>query len=158
MKIISFLSCICAVFLSLPALAADLSIYAGAYPFEEINGYAFFENPVVTSAVDTAAGGGISEWLADLGVGVPIERQDDGLIAIVCEQHNCSGNNGAVALTAAGKFIAACLYSEDGDHGAEPGKLRWISPRFDKAIANADNHGCPSDASEFLDAYARILK
>jgi hypothetical protein len=141
-----------------PALAADLSAYKDAYPFDEIGGYAFFDNPAVKTAIDSVAGDGISDWLADLGVGLPIELQDDGLIAVVCEQHNCPGNNAAVAITASGTLIAACLYSEDGDHGAPPSKLRWVGPRLDKQIDNSNDIGCPQDASQFLDAYSRILK
>jgi hypothetical protein len=148
----------CILLLSLPALAADLSAYNGVYPFDEIGGYAFFDNPAVKTAIDSAAGSGISDWIAQLQVGVPIELQDDGLIAIACEQHNCPGNNAAVAITISGSLVAACLYSEDGDHGAAPGKLRWISARFDKQLQNTDDEGCPHDPGEFLDAYARVLK
>ena len=144
--------------LSLPAPAADLSAYKDAYPFEEIGGYAFFENPAVKAAIDGAGGQGISDWLGDLGVGMPIELQDDGLIAIVCETHNCPGNNAAVAISVSGGLIAACLYSEDGDHGAPPGKLRWVSPHLDKQVENTADEGCPQDASRFIDAYSRILK
>ena len=138
--------------------AAGLTDYLGAYPFEEVGGYAFFENPVVRKAIDTVAGNGVSDWLADLGVGLPIEQEADGLIAIACEEHNCSGNNAAVAISINGDLIAACLYSEDGNHGAPPGKIRWVGPLLDKQIENARDTGCPQDASEFLDAYARVLK
>jgi hypothetical protein len=144
--------------ISLPAMATDLSAYNGAYPFDEIGGYAFFDNPAVKSAIDKAAGSGISDWIAELQVGVPIELQHDGLIAIVCEQHNCPGNNAAVAIATSGVLIAACLYSEDGDHGAAPGKLRWITTRFDKQLPNGNDDGCPHDPADFLDAYARVLK
>jgi hypothetical protein len=143
---------------SSPALAVDLSAYGGAYPFDEVGGYPFFENPAVKRAIDAAAGDGISDWLAELAVGVPIEQQDDGMIAIACEQHNCSGNNAAVAISISGSLIAACLYSEDGEHGASPGTLRWVSPRFDKEMSSPGSQGCPQDTSEFLDAYARVLK
>jgi hypothetical protein len=158
MKTTPALIAIFLLFLSSPALATDLSAYNGVYPFDEIGGYAFFDNPAVKTAIDAAAGSGISDWLADLHVGVPIEQQNDGLIAIVCEQHNCAGNNAAVAISVSGSFIAACLYSEDGEHGARGGKLRWISSRFDKQMPNPNDGGCPQDASQFLDAYSRVLK
>src|SRR5436190_19286374 len=77
---------IAAAMISFSALAADLSVYKNAYPFDEIGGYAFFDNPVVKTAIDKIAGDGISDWLAELGAGLPIELQDDGLIAIACEQ------------------------------------------------------------------------
>jgi hypothetical protein len=144
--------------ISSPGLAAGLTDYIGAYPFEDVGGYAFFENPVVRKAIDTIAGKGVSDWLADLGVGLPIEQEADGLIAIACEEHNCSGNNAAVAISVQGSLIAACLYSQDGNHGAPPGKVRWVGPLLDKQIENAQEAGCPQNASEFLDAYARVLK
>jgi hypothetical protein len=152
MKTAYFSTIACLLLLSSAAYAVDLSAYNGVYPFDEIGGYAFFDNPAVKSAIDGVAGSGVSDWIAELGVGMPIELQDDGLIAIVCEQHNCPGNNAAVAITVSGTLIAACLYSEDGDHGAPRDKLRWVSPRFDKQIDNKDDVGCPQDASEFLDA------
>src|SRR5437773_1364883 len=77
--------------------------------------YAFLGNPAVKTSIDSAAGGGISDWLGDLGVGLPIELQDDGLSASVCGQHNCPGSKAAVAVTVSGALIAAGLYSEDGD-------------------------------------------
>jgi hypothetical protein len=140
------------------ASAAGLTDYVGAYPFEEIGGYAFFENPAVRDAIDRVAGEGVSDWLAGLNVGLPIEQEADGLIAIACEEHNCAANNAAVAVSVKGSLIAACLYSQDGDHGAPPGKIRWVGPLLDKQVENARDAGCPQDASEFLDAYARVLK
>lgn len=144
--------------ISSPSLAAGLTDYVGAYPFEEIGGYSFFENPVVRRAIDSVAGNGVSDWLTDLGVGLPIEQEADGLIAIACEEHNCAGNNAALAISVKGSLIAACLYSQDGDHGAPPGKIRWVGPLLDKQIDSVSDRGCPQDASEFLDAYARVLK
>jgi hypothetical protein len=148
----------CLLVFSSSASAAGLTDYLGAYPFEEIRGYAFFDNPVVRKAIDAVAGNGVSDWLAGLGVGLPIEQEADGLIAIACEEHNCAANNAAVAISVNGSLIAACLYSQDGDHGAPPGKIRWVGPLLDKQIDNARDRGCPQDASEFLDAYARVLK
>ena len=156
MKAALFLTSI--LLLSSPAPKVDLSVYKDAYPFDEIGGYPFFDNPAVKTAIDSVAGAGISDWLGDLGVGLPIELQDDGLIAIVCEQHNCPGNNAAVAIAVSGALIAACLYSEDGDAGAPPSKLRWVGPHLDKQIDNKNDKGCPQDAGQFLDAYSRVLK
>src|SRR4051812_43964684 len=123
------------LFLASPSEAAPaLTDYLGAYPFQEVGGYAFFENPIVRQAIDRYAGEGISDWLADLSVGLPIEREADGLIAIACEEHNCSGKNAAVAVSVAGDLIVACLYSDGGDHGAPPGRVRWIGPQLEKVI------------------------
>jgi hypothetical protein len=158
MKTAYLLFALSMLMLASPSLALDLTVYEGAYPFDEVGGYAFFGNPEVRQAVDGVAGRGISDWLAELEVGPPVERQHDGLIAIACEQHNCSGNNAAVAISVSGSFIAACLYSEDGEHGATPGKLRWVSRLIDKEVAHSDDEGCPQDANQFLDAYARVLK
>ena len=158
MKTLYFLTLVCLMLACSPARAIDLSGYIGAYPFDKIEGYTFFENPVVKSATDGAAGDGISDWLADLEVGLPIEQEADGLIAIVCEQHNCAGNNAAVAISVSGSLIAACLYSEDGEDDAAPGKVRWVNPDFNKQMDNLNDQGCPQDASQFLDAYAHVLK
>jgi hypothetical protein len=158
MKTRHFLTPACLMLVCSPAWAIDLSGYVGAYPFDRIDGYSFFDNPAVKSATDGAAGAGISDWLADLQVGLPIEQEADGLVAIVCEKHNCAGNNAAVAISVSGSFIAACLYSEDGEDGAAPGKVRWVNTEFNKQMDNLDDRGCPQDASQFLDAYSRILK
>jgi hypothetical protein len=158
MKLACLLILSCALFLAPPAFAADLSAYSGLYPFDEIGGYAFFDNPVVKRAIDGAAGEGISDWIAELQVGAPIEKQDDGLIAIVCEAHNCTGNNAAVAVSISGVLIAACIFSENAEHGAPVGTIRWVALNFDKHVENVNDEGCPHDASDFLDAYARVIK
>jgi hypothetical protein len=141
------------------AFAGDLSAYEGKYPFDPVDGYAFFDNPVVIKAIDGAAGDGTVDWISDLDVASPIERQDDALIATVCEAHNCPRNNAAVAISLGGELIAVCLFSQSGDAGTVPGKLHWVGPKLNTDIEpETGNSGCPRDGSEFLEAYTAALR
>jgi hypothetical protein len=141
------------------AFAGDLSAYEGKYPFDPVDGYAFFDNPVVVKAIDAAAGEGTVDWISDFDVAPPIERQDDALIATVCEAHNCPRNNAAVAISLGGELIALCLFSQSGDRGTIPGKLHWVGPKLNTDIEpGSDYTGCPRDGSEFLEAYTAALR
>lgn len=141
------------------ALAGDLSAYEGRYPFESVNGYAFFDNPVVAEAVDAAAGAGTIDWINGFDVAPPIERQEDALIASACEARNCSGNSAAMAISLGGELIALCLFSQTGEHGTIPGKLHWVGPKLEADVAAGPGYtGCPRDGSEFLEAYAAALR
>lgn len=143
----------------LPASADDLKDYAGKYPFDVIGGYSFFENPKVVEALDNAAGSGTADWIDNLDVGTPITRQEDGLIAAVCEAHNCASNNAALAIAESGRLIALCLYSKSGDIDIVPGQVRWIGLNLDRYVDPPDEGGgCPRDADEFLEAYTKVLK
>ena len=140
------------------ALAGDLSAYQGKYPFETVDGYAFFENPAVAGPIDTAGGEGTAEWINALDVASPIELQSDALIAAVCEADNCSGNSAAVAISLKGELIALCLFSDSGERGTIPGKLHWVGPKLEADTEpHSDFTGCPRDGAEFLEAYADAL-
>jgi hypothetical protein len=137
----------------------ELAAYVGKYPFDEVNGYSFFENPKVIAVVDRAAGPGAADWLDGLDVGTLIARQEDGLIATVCEAHNCANNNGALALSLDGQLIALCLYSKEGDFGTMPGQVHWIGLNLDRYIDPPEGGGgCPRDSDEFLEAYVRAIR
>jgi hypothetical protein len=141
------------------AFAGDLSAYEGKYPFDPVGGYAFFDNPVVAKAIDGAGGEGTVAWINDLEVASPIERQDDALIATVCEAHNCPGNSAAVAISVGGELIAICLFSQSGERDTIPGKLHWVGPKLNADIEpGPDYTGCPRDGSEFLEAYTAALR
>lgn len=143
----------------LPASAEGLASYAGKYPFDVVGGYSFFEHPNVVEAVDTAAGSGTADWMDNLDVGSPITRQEDGLIAAVCEAHNCSGNNAALAISEEGRLIALCLFSNSGDLGIVPGQVHWIGLNLDRYVEPPEEGGgCPRDSDEFLEAYTKVLK
>lgn len=143
----------------LPASAEDLKAYAGKYPFDVVGGYSFFEHPKVIEALDEAAGAGTAEWIDNLDVGTPITRQEDALIAAVCEAHNCAGNNAALAISDAGRLIALCLFSKSGDLGIVPGQVRWLGQNLDRYVDPPDEGGgCPRDSDEFLEAYTKVLK
>jgi hypothetical protein len=165
MKLLKLVSLLClvatpgfAAAADLPAARDDLAVYAGKYPFDVIGGYSFLENPKVVEAVDLAAGPGTADWIADLDVGTPIALQEDGLIAALCEAHNCAGNNAAFAISLAGRLIAVCLFSKDGEVGVVPGQAHWIGLKLDRYLDPAEGGGgCPRDADEFLEAYARAL-
>jgi hypothetical protein len=140
-------------------LPEDLAVYVGKYPFDVVEGYSFFENPKVIAALDTTAGPGTAEWVGNLDVGTLIVQQEDGLIAAVCEAHNCSNNNAALAITPEGRLIALCLYSRSGDLGTVAGQVHWIGLSLDRYIdpPEADG-GCPRDADEFLEAYSKVIE
>lgn len=143
----------------LPASADDLSVYAGKYPFDVVDGFSFFEHPKVIAAVDGAAGPGTAEWIDNLDVGTPITRQEDGLIAAVCEAHNCGGNNAALAMSDKGQLIAVCLFSKSGELGIVPGQVHWIGLNLDRYVEPLENGGgCPRDTDEFLEAYTRAIR
>ena len=142
----------------IPAAADDLSAYVGKYPFDVVGGYSFFENPKVVAAVDGAAGTGTSDWFDNLDVGAPIYQQEDGLIAAVCEAHNCSNNNAALAISTAGQLIALCIFSKQGDLGTLPGQVHWVGLTLDRYVDAAEGGGCPRDADEFLEAYTRAIQ
>lgn len=139
--------------------AGDLSAYSGKYPFDLVDGYSFFENPKVIEALDGVAGSGTADWVDNLDVGTPIARQEDGLIAAVCEAHNCANNNAALAISLTGRLIALCIYSKEGDLGTIPGQVHWIGLSLDRYIDPPDNGGgCPRDADEFLEAYTKVIR
>jgi hypothetical protein len=140
-------------------LPEDLTAYAGKYPFNVVNGFSFFENPTVIAALDGAAGPGTADWVGNLDVGSPIVQQEDGIIAAVCEAHNCSNNNAALAITADGRLIALCLYSRSGDIGTIAGQLHWIGLDLDRHVDPPERGGgCPRDADEFLEAYGKAIQ
>lgn len=141
------------------ASADGLAGYAGKYPFDVVGGFSFFENPKVVAAIDGAAGQGTAEWIDNLDVGTPIAFQEDGLIASVCEAHNCGTNNAALAISAKGELIALCLYSKEGELGIVPGQTRWLGLGFDRYLdPPEESAGCPRDADEFLEAYAKAIR
>ncbi|MGE0239870.1 MAG: hypothetical protein AB7F09_06070 [Parvibaculaceae bacterium] len=143
----------------IPAAADDLSAYAGKYPFDVVGGYSFFENPKVMAALDSAAGSGTADWIDNLDVGTPIAQREDGLIAAVCEAHNCGNNNAALAISAEGRLIALCIFSKEGDLGTMPGQVHWIGLSLDRYIDPPDGGGgCPRDADDFLEAYTKAIR
>lgn len=163
MKLPKLVSLLCLCGTTGLAQAADLpdnlSVYAGKYPFDVVNGYSFFENPKVVAALDSAAGDGTAEWVDNLDVGTPIAQQEDGLIAAVCEAHNCGNNNAALAISVDGQLIALCMFSESGDMGTMPGQVHWIGLALDRYIDPPEGGGgCPRDADEFLDAYTKAIR
>jgi len=161
-KLASLLCLFCSASLAqaadVPASADDLLAYAGKYPFDTVGDYSFFEQPKVIAAIDGAAGSGTADWIDDLDVGTPISLQEDGLIAAVCEAHNCGGNNAAVAISASGQLIALCLFSKSGDVGIVPGQVHWVGLNLDRYVEPPEEGGgCPRDADEFLEAYTRVI-
>lgn len=163
MKLPKLVSLLCLCGTTGLAQAADLpdnlSVYVGKYPFDVVNGYSFFENPKVVAALDGAAGDGTAEWVDNLDVGTPIVQQEDGLIAAVCEAHNCGNNNAALAISVDGQLIALCMFSESGDVGTMPGQVHWIGLALDRYIDPPEGGGgCPRDADEFLDAYTKAIR
>jgi hypothetical protein len=139
-----------------PAPDQELQAYVGKYPFERINCYSFFENTTVSQAIIDTAGRDVLDFIDNLDAATPIVEQNEVLLAMACEEGKCAESNAAVAVTPQGKLVAICLYDRDGDHGAKPDETRWIGEKlkttvpFDKNIG-----GCPHEAEQFLDSYAK---
>jgi hypothetical protein len=139
-----------------PAPQLGLQAYTGKYPFERINCYSFFENARVSKAILDKAGSDVLDFIARLDAATPIVEQNEVLLAMACKNGNCAESNAAVAMTPGGKLVAICLYDRNGDHGAKPRETRWIGDKLKPTVPLDKNlGGCPHEADQFLDAYAK---
>jgi len=136
-------------------LATGLPAHIGKYPFEQVECLNFFEEPLVSKAIAAAAGETALDFVESLDAASPIVEKEDALVAVACEEGNCSRENAALAITPLGKLVALCLYSVDGSHGAEPGTTRWITEKQEhKLSTGGPRAGCPHDSDAFIEAYA----
>jgi hypothetical protein len=114
---------------SLPAAAAspvparaDLSRFAGKYPFDPVDGKRFQDLPEVHAAIDAAVRDpGIREWIFTdkTGPSTPIAIKDGVLIAWGCEAHNCGPHNWSLVMKPDGTDPQLCYTDDSG--------IRWFA-------------------------------
>jgi hypothetical protein len=139
-----------------PVPEASLAAYTGKYPFERINCFSFFENAQVSKAIIDKAGADVLDFIDGLDAATPIVEQDEVLLALACENGKCAESNAAVAMTPQGQLVAICLYDRNGGHGAKPDETRWIGEKLKPTVPlDKQLGGCPHEAEQFLDAYAK---
>lgn len=114
---------------------ADLSRYAGAYPFDEVGGRRFVDEPAVRDAVERLAPDQavVARFFNVNGPRTPVQPQDSKLVSWGCETHNCAAHNWALRIAPDGSGAELC-YKPDGAspqwYGADP--------------VGAPKDGCPS--------------
>ena len=102
----------------------DLAAYAGKYPFDKVNDVAFFDQPVVKSAIAAAIPDkAVLGWVMGErgGPSAPFEMKNGKVVAWACEQHNCGDHQWTVLIDPAGTAAEVCYQ----DAAALPGKTRW---------------------------------
>lgn len=113
-------------------VATDLARYDGAYPFDQVEGRRFLDEPAVRDAVrrlapDLAV---VARVFNENGPRTPIRLRDGKLLSWGCETHNCGAHNWTVLIAPGGSDAQLC-YKPDGQ-----------SPRW----YGADPVGAPKDA------------
>lgn len=114
---------LCAATVTRPAAAEapqDLSVYAGLYPGEEVEGVAFLEHPLVRAAVERA----VSEEdvlrlvLDPTGPKTPIAAKGDLVLSWGCEAHNCGPHNWSLLITRDGSEAKLCYFRAADKQGS----------------------------------------
>ena len=90
--------------------AGPLSSYVGQTVFDEVDGVAFVNHPLVRGAVEAAvADAGVRRWvLRDDGVSSPIALRDGRLVATACERSNCGPHHWTILIDPAGASAEVC--------------------------------------------------
>ena len=98
-----------------------------------------FHNGAVYQAAQTLLGDRLAEVVTSLLVGGGTEKTDTGVIfASGCVPHDCGGNDGFMAIDAAGKKLYFARESDDGKADAWPALKEWpadVRAAKDKAFA-----------------------
>ena len=93
-----------------PAAPADLTIYAGKYPSETVEGISFLRHPRVRAAVEAAVP---NDWIRTLLLDreaqqTPIALRGGRLISWRCEPGNCNGHEWTIFIDRAGTSVEIC--------------------------------------------------
>ena len=130
---------------ALPAFAADpapadLSVYAGKYPTDPVNGTSFLSDPRVRAAVEAAVpNDGMRAWILDReGQRTPIELRTGRLISWACEPRNCNDHEWTLFIDPAGTTVEIC-YRVGQRMGRRSRWFRTGSPSELRPI-----EGCPA--------------
>jgi hypothetical protein len=118
-----------------PVPRADLSRYAGKYPFDTVDGTRFQDLPVVHAAIEAAVRDPeIRRWvLSDKTVPTtPIAVKDGALLSWGCEAHHCSAHNWTLVMRPDASAPQLCYTDDSG--------IRW----FSNGALLAKKDPCPS--------------
>jgi len=116
-----------------PAAPADLTIYAGKYPSETVEGISFLRHPRVRAAVEAAVpDAGARAWILDrAGQQTPIALRAGHLVSWGCEAHVCNDHEWTIFIDSAGTSAEICYHvgRTMGDrsrwfHTGRPSELR----------------------------------
>lgn len=117
---------LCAAVLPRAAAEApqDLSVYAGLYPGEEVEGISFLEHPAVRAAAEKAVSdAAVLKWvLSPEGPKTPIAAKGNLLLSWGCETHHCGQHNWSLLITQDGSEAELCYFDADEAPGT-----RWFS-------------------------------
>jgi hypothetical protein len=107
-----------------PAAAPDLSVYAGKYPTEPVNGLSFLQHPRVRAAVEAAVPSrSVRAWILDRrGQQTPIAVRGDRVISWGCEDRNCNGRDWTLFIDRAGTAVQICYHVGETMHD----RSRWF--------------------------------
>jgi clan AA aspartic protease (TIGR02281 family) len=91
----------------------ELRAWIGKYPFDRLQGLAFFDHPDVQRVINATLGSNAASLMKDMSTVVPIEEHDNWLIAQGCQPHMCPNGNWLLAINLANLETRACLASID---------------------------------------------
>lgn len=100
----------------------DLTVYVGKYPFDEVNGAKFIDNPMVKAAIDS-----ILPETEDrkfiretYGLDFPIFAKNGRVVGAGCANRACDTYNWTIAISPDGSQAEICLYrGESHKYGAD---------------------------------------
>jgi hypothetical protein len=111
-----------------------LRTWIGKYPFDRLQGLAFFDHPDVQRLINATLGSNAASLINGMSTVGPIEEHDNWLIAHGCQPHMCMDGNWLVAINLANLETRACLASIDsptvrfGASGKNYIDLRRVNP------------------------------
>ena len=122
--------------------APALSDYVGKYPFDEVNGIAFVDHPLVRLALEMS--GAPAEALALARdrdtVAVPIFRTETALVASAYDPRSGGSVNWNIAITPDGEHAVVCYQSEPIGHMYENGqRTHPVQPRCASDAESAED-------------------
>lgn len=103
----------------------DLSKYVGKYPFDPVDGIAWYDHPVIQAGVKaTVKDADIAAVIVDPAAGPsgPIWQAKGKINAWGCEQHNCGDHQWTVMVKPETGKVDVCY----ADASKTPGQSRWI--------------------------------
>ena len=101
-----------------------LTGYAGKYPFDEVEGVAWNDHPVVKAGIAAAVKDARARQAIETleGPAAPIEMRGGKLLSWACEAHNCGPHQWAVHVDPANGATDVCYF----DEAASATQSRWF--------------------------------
>ncbi|MGE4431090.1 MAG: hypothetical protein AB7E05_10175 [Sphingobium sp.] len=114
-----------------PAPARDFTRYVGKYPFDEVDGRSWNDDPAVIAAITAAIPDvKVRDWVLEgEGPSSPIEQFDGRVLSWACEAHNCGPHKWTTMIDPATGVAEVCYFDEEAD----PKKSRWFSQGKEQA-------------------------